>query len=197
MSQARTARSALGQLGCSAGGSAGEPPVSGVVARANHNPTSWSHALPVGEWQHVAIVNDGKRSVVWVDGSMIVRNPTSHQRSSPDIDRTIEIYRYLLALATSHGDGRLAFTSFSGTGCDPWADQHGREPIPASSYAQTLADHNDIPARRQATWRNPIDAREDARWYAMRQEKHRFPPDAGAAVGPAPAIRWCGSTCER
>jgi concanavalin A-like lectin/glucanase superfamily protein len=42
----------------------------------DHNPTSWSHALPTGVWQHVAIVNDGHRSVVWVDGSKIVRNPT-------------------------------------------------------------------------------------------------------------------------
>jgi hypothetical protein len=42
----------------------------------DHNPTSWSHAVPIGEWQHVAIVNDGKRSVVWVNGSAIARNPT-------------------------------------------------------------------------------------------------------------------------
>ena len=42
----------------------------------DHNPTSWSHALPTGVWQHVAIVNDGRRSIVWVDGSEIVRNPT-------------------------------------------------------------------------------------------------------------------------
>ncbi|WP_083970866.1 LamG-like jellyroll fold domain-containing protein [Actinoplanes awajinensis] len=40
------------------------------------NPTAWSHALPTGVWQHVAIVNDGKRSVVWVDGSRIARNPS-------------------------------------------------------------------------------------------------------------------------
>ncbi|MFI1994855.1 LamG-like jellyroll fold domain-containing protein [Actinoplanes sp. NPDC020271] len=42
----------------------------------DHNPTSWSHALPVGVWHHVAVVNDGRRSVVWVNGSKIARNPT-------------------------------------------------------------------------------------------------------------------------
>ncbi|WP_436534365.1 LamG-like jellyroll fold domain-containing protein [Actinoplanes sp. HUAS TT8] len=42
----------------------------------DHNPTSWSHALPVGVWHHVAVVNDGKRSIVWVNGSKIARNPT-------------------------------------------------------------------------------------------------------------------------
>lgn len=40
------------------------------------DPTSWSHALPVGRWMHVAIVNDGRRTIVYVDGSKIARNPT-------------------------------------------------------------------------------------------------------------------------
>ena len=40
------------------------------------DPTSWSHAIPVGRWTHFAIVNDGLHTVVWVDGSQIVRNPT-------------------------------------------------------------------------------------------------------------------------
>ncbi|XVV09369.1 LamG-like jellyroll fold domain-containing protein [Actinoplanes sp. CA-131856] len=42
----------------------------------DHNPTSWSHALPTGVWQHVAIVNDGRRSIIYVNGSKIARNPT-------------------------------------------------------------------------------------------------------------------------
>ncbi|PSL06081.1 3',5'-cyclic AMP phosphodiesterase CpdA [Haloactinopolyspora alba] len=41
----------------------------------NASPTSWSHALPVGRWFHVAVVNDGSTSVVWVEGSRIARNP--------------------------------------------------------------------------------------------------------------------------
>jgi hypothetical protein len=40
------------------------------------DPTSWSHALPVGRWMHLAVVNDARRTVVYVDGSKIVRNPT-------------------------------------------------------------------------------------------------------------------------
>ncbi|MFI5839253.1 LamG-like jellyroll fold domain-containing protein [Catenuloplanes sp. NPDC051500] len=43
------------------------------------DPTSWSHALPTGRWTHIAIVNDGRRTIIYVDGSMIARNPS--QRS--------------------------------------------------------------------------------------------------------------------
>jgi hypothetical protein len=32
------------------------------------DPTSWSHALPVGRWTHVAVVNDGRHTVIYVDG---------------------------------------------------------------------------------------------------------------------------------
>jgi len=40
------------------------------------DPTSWSHALPVGRWTHLAVVNDARQTVVYVDGSKIARNPT-------------------------------------------------------------------------------------------------------------------------
>nr|WP_296068588.1 LamG-like jellyroll fold domain-containing protein [uncultured Actinoplanes sp.] len=46
----------------------------------DHNSTAWSHAIPTGEWQHVAIVGDGRRSTVWVNGSRIARNPTQPSR---------------------------------------------------------------------------------------------------------------------
>ncbi|CAL9322975.1 LamG-like jellyroll fold domain-containing protein [Streptomyces sp. SudanB91_2054] len=45
--------------------------------RQDADPTSWSHAVPVGRWTHVAVVNDGRRTVVYVDGSRIARNPTA------------------------------------------------------------------------------------------------------------------------
>lgn len=45
--------------------------------RQDADPTSWSHAVPVGRWMHVAVVNDGRRTVVYVDGSKIARNPTA------------------------------------------------------------------------------------------------------------------------
>ncbi|MFI5906945.1 LamG-like jellyroll fold domain-containing protein [Dactylosporangium sp. NPDC051541] len=40
------------------------------------DPTSWSHALPVGRWMHLAVVNDARKTVVYVGGSPIARNPT-------------------------------------------------------------------------------------------------------------------------
>ncbi|GAA4632099.1 metallophosphoesterase [Actinoallomurus vinaceus] len=40
------------------------------------SPTSWSHAIPTGRWIHVAVVNDGRRTIVYVDGSKIARNPS-------------------------------------------------------------------------------------------------------------------------
>jgi hypothetical protein len=48
--------------------------------RQDADPTSWSHALPVGRWTHIAVVNDGRGTVMYVDGSRIARNPT--QRST-------------------------------------------------------------------------------------------------------------------
>jgi len=37
--------------------------------------TSWSHAIPTETWTHVAVVNDGRTTVVYVEGSPIARNP--------------------------------------------------------------------------------------------------------------------------
>lgn len=48
--------------------------------RQDASPTAWSHALPTGVWMHLAIVNDGTATVIYVDGSKIVRNP--RQRST-------------------------------------------------------------------------------------------------------------------
>jgi len=39
------------------------------------SPTSWSHALPLGRWMHLAIVNDSRHTTIYIDGSKIVRNP--------------------------------------------------------------------------------------------------------------------------
>ncbi len=44
------------------------------------DPTSGSHTLPVGRCMHVAIVNDSRRTVVHIDGSPILRNPTQPSR---------------------------------------------------------------------------------------------------------------------
>ena len=44
------------------------------------DPTSWSHAIPVGRWIHIALVNDGRHTVMYVDGSKIVRNAAEESR---------------------------------------------------------------------------------------------------------------------
>jgi hypothetical protein len=44
------------------------------------DPTSWSHAVPVGRWMHVAVVNDGHHTVIYVDGSRIARNAAEESR---------------------------------------------------------------------------------------------------------------------
>lgn len=37
--------------------------------------TNWGHELPREHWWHVAVVNDGRRSVLHVDGAPVLRNP--------------------------------------------------------------------------------------------------------------------------
>ncbi|MDG4791611.1 metallophosphoesterase [Micromonospora sp. WMMD1102] len=38
---------------------------------------NWSHELRPGEWVHVAVVNDGRLSTLYVDGARLLRNPTT------------------------------------------------------------------------------------------------------------------------
>ncbi|SFT36562.1 Concanavalin A-like lectin/glucanases superfamily protein [Actinopolyspora lacussalsi subsp. righensis] len=44
------------------------------------DPTCWSHALPVGQWVHVAVVNDGRHTTVYVDRSKIARNAAARSK---------------------------------------------------------------------------------------------------------------------
>jgi hypothetical protein len=83
------------------------------TAEGDHNPTSWSHALPTGVWQHVAIVNDGRRSLVYVNGSKIARNPTQPARGIATVGRPFVIgatsydLKYGQGFAGSIGDVRI------------------------------------------------------------------------------------------
>ncbi|WP_084598809.1 LamG-like jellyroll fold domain-containing protein [Actinoplanes subtropicus] len=43
----------------------------------NRMSTNWSHLLPLGKWWHVAVVNDGKHTIMYVDGCPVVRNPST------------------------------------------------------------------------------------------------------------------------
>ncbi|GAA3558800.1 LamG domain-containing protein [Amycolatopsis ultiminotia] len=37
--------------------------------------TNWGHELPLAKWWHVAVVNDGRRTTLYVDGCPLLRNP--------------------------------------------------------------------------------------------------------------------------
>ncbi len=43
----------------------------------NTSVTNWSHLLPLDVWVHLAITNDGKHTVMYVDGCEVVRNPAT------------------------------------------------------------------------------------------------------------------------
>ena len=55
------------------------------------SPTSWSHALPTGQWVHIAVVNDSRHTTVYVDGSPIVRNPGAQSRGIATLGRPFTI----------------------------------------------------------------------------------------------------------
>ncbi|APU13253.1 metallophosphoesterase [Actinoalloteichus sp. GBA129-24] len=67
------------------------------------DPTSWSHALPVGRWMHIAVVNDGRQTVVYVDGSRIARNPTQRSKGIATLGRPFAIGGTQFAEQYSHG----------------------------------------------------------------------------------------------
>ncbi|OLF09948.1 LamG-like jellyroll fold domain-containing protein [Actinophytocola xanthii] len=55
------------------------------------DPTSWSHAVPVGRWTHVAVVNDGRHTVLYVDGSRIARNAAEESRGISTLGKPFAI----------------------------------------------------------------------------------------------------------
>ncbi|MFG1610944.1 LamG-like jellyroll fold domain-containing protein [Actinoplanes sp. NPDC049265] len=55
------------------------------------SPTSWSHALPMGQWVHVAVVNDSRHTIVYVDGAPIVRNPGQLSRGIATLGRPFTV----------------------------------------------------------------------------------------------------------
>jgi hypothetical protein len=55
------------------------------------DPTSWSHALPVGRWTHVAVVNDTRQTVMYVDGSKIARNPAQPSKGISTLGKPFAI----------------------------------------------------------------------------------------------------------
>lgn len=43
----------------------------------NRIATNWGHELPLDKWWHVAVVNDGRTTTVYIDGSKLLRNPST------------------------------------------------------------------------------------------------------------------------
>ncbi|MGW3810006.1 LamG-like jellyroll fold domain-containing protein [Micromonospora sp. NPDC005113] len=39
--------------------------------------SNWGHEMPADEWFHVAVVNDGKTTTLYVDGAELLRNPST------------------------------------------------------------------------------------------------------------------------
>jgi hypothetical protein len=82
-------------------------------ADGDDNPTAWSHALPLGVWQHVAVVNDGGRGAVWVDGSRMARNPVRPARGIATTGRPFVLgatsydLRYRQSFCGWIGDARI------------------------------------------------------------------------------------------
>jgi Concanavalin A-like lectin/glucanases superfamily len=67
------------------------------------DPTSWSHAVPIGRWTHVAVVNDSRRTVIWVDGAPIVRNPRQPSRGISTLGRPFVLGATSFDLKYTHG----------------------------------------------------------------------------------------------
>ena len=55
------------------------------------DPTSWSHAVPTGRWMHVAVVNDGRHTTMYVDGSRIARNASEESRGISTLGKPFAI----------------------------------------------------------------------------------------------------------
>jgi Concanavalin A-like lectin/glucanases superfamily len=55
------------------------PGIQWAVFPLNQNriSTNWGHELPLDRWWHVAVVNDGRTTTVYIDGSKLLRNPST------------------------------------------------------------------------------------------------------------------------
>ena len=58
--------------------------------------TNWGHELPLGQWWHVAVVNDRTHTVLYIDGCPVVRNPSTRNRGLSTVGKPWLLggYRY-------------------------------------------------------------------------------------------------------
>jgi hypothetical protein len=52
-----------------------EPQVVAYSPNQNGSTTNWGHSLPEDQWWHLAVVNDGRRTILYVEGCPTVDNP--------------------------------------------------------------------------------------------------------------------------
>jgi len=67
------------------------------------DPTSWSHAIPVGRWTHIAVVNDGRHTTMYVDGAKISRNAAEESKGISTLGKPFVIGATQFALRYGHG----------------------------------------------------------------------------------------------
>ncbi|MEU4765060.1 LamG-like jellyroll fold domain-containing protein [Actinosynnema sp. NPDC023794] len=84
------------------------------------DPTSWSHAVPVGRWTHVAVVNDGRRTGMYVDGAKIARNAAEESRGISALGRPFALGGTQFALRYGQGfHGWIGDTRITARGLRP------------------------------------------------------------------------------
>jgi hypothetical protein len=71
--------------------------------------TNWGHELPLGAWWHVAVVNDGKLTKMYVDGCEVVRNP-----ATPAAGLTTLMHSWLLGGYEYGGEINQVFNGWIG-----------------------------------------------------------------------------------
>nr|WP_234380673.1 LamG domain-containing protein [Streptomyces sp. CMB-StM0423] len=98
--------------------------------RQDADPTSWSHTLPVGRWMHLAVVNDGRRTIVYVDGSKIPRNPTRRSTGIATLGKPFVIGDHAVRREVRAGLQRLDRRHpHRGRGAVPAGLPHPRRPL--------------------------------------------------------------------
>lgn len=58
------------------------------TVRRGSSITCWGHQLPLGTWWHLAVVNDTRRTTLYVDGCAVARNPATPNRGLTTLDRS-------------------------------------------------------------------------------------------------------------
>lgn len=63
----------------------------------NTSLTNWGHELRVDRWWHVAVVNDGRHTTMYIDGCPVVRNPEAANRGLSTLNRRWLVGAYTYA----------------------------------------------------------------------------------------------------